>query len=54
MSAEPAGPCAYCAKPLLRVDHKGGMLCHRTPREAANCMKDRRPAGAPMAVRAAR
>lgn len=49
----PAGPCAYCGAPLLRTDHKGGMLCHHTPRAAADCMR-RRPTGAPMAVRAER
>lgn len=45
---EPAGPCAYCGAMLLRTDHKGGMLCHKTPRAAADC---KRPEGTPMAVR---
>lgn len=47
---ETAGPCAYCGQILLRTDHKGGMLCHRTPAAAGRCMRSR-PANAPMRVR---
>ena len=46
---EPAGTCAYCGTPLLRTDHKGGMLCHTNPRRAVDCMR-RRPSSAPLTL----